>query len=28
MNSKNINQLFDIDIELIENSNSWDVKRI
>ncbi len=28
MNSKNINQLFDIDIELNENSNSWDVKRI
>ncbi len=28
MNSKNINQLFDIDIELIENSNSWDVNRV
>ena len=28
MNSKNINQLFDIDIELIENSNSWDVYRV
>jgi len=28
MNSKNINQLFDINIELIENSNSWDVCRI
>ena len=28
MNSKNINQLFDINIELIENSNSWDVYRI
>ncbi len=28
MNSKNINQLFDIDIEIIENSNSWDVKRV
>ena len=27
MNSKNINQLFDIDIKLIENSNSWDVYR-
>ena len=28
MNSKNINQLFDIDIKLIENSNSWDVNRV
>ena len=28
MNSKNINQLFDINIELIENSNSWDVNRV
>ena len=28
MNSKNINQLFDINIELIENSNSWDVCRV
>ena len=28
MNSKNINQLFDINIELIENSNSWDVYRV
>ena len=28
MNSKNINQLFDINIGLIENSNSWDVKRV
>ncbi len=28
MNSKNINQLFDIDIELIENSNSWDINRV
>ena len=28
MNSKNINQLFDINIKLIENSNSWDVCRI
>ncbi len=28
MNSKNINQLFDINIELIENSNSLDVYRI
>ena len=28
MNSKNINQLFDINIELIENSNSWDVNRL
>jgi len=27
MNSKNINKLFDIDIKLIENSNSWDVYR-
>ena len=27
MNSKNINQLFDINIKLIENSNSWDVYR-
>ncbi len=27
MNSNNINQLFDINIELIENSNSWDVYR-
>ena len=28
MNSKNINQLFDINIELIENSNSWDIHRV
>ncbi len=28
MNSKNINQLFDINIKLIENSNSWDVYRV
>ena len=28
MNSDNINQLFDVDIKLIENSNSWDVSRI
>ena len=28
MNSKNINQLFDVNIELIENSNSWDVNRL
>ena len=27
MNSKNINHLFDINIKLIENSNSWDVYR-
>ena len=27
MNSKNINKLFDINIKLIENSNSWDVYR-
>ena len=27
MNSKNINQLFDINIKLIENDNSWDVYR-
>ena len=27
MNSKNINQLFDINIKLIENGNSWDVYR-
>ena len=27
MNSKNINQLFDINIKLIENENSWDVLR-
>ena len=27
MNSKNINQLFDISIKLIENNNSWDVLR-
>ena len=27
MNSKNINKLFDIDIKLIENTNSWDVYR-
>ena len=27
MNSKNINQLFGINIKLIENSNSWDVYR-
>ena len=27
MTNKNINQLFDIDIKLIENSNSWDVNR-
>jgi len=27
MNSENINQLFDINIKLIENSNSWDVCR-
>ena len=28
MNSKNINKLFDINIKLIENSNSWDVYRV
>ena len=28
MNSKNINKLFDINIQLIENSNSWDVHRV
>ena len=28
MNSKNINQLFDINIKLIENNNSWDFYRI
>jgi len=28
MKSKNINQLFDINIKLIENSNSWDVCRV
>jgi len=28
MNSDSINQLFDVDIKLIENSNSWDVSRI
>ena len=28
MNSKNINQLFDINIELIENSNGWDLYRV
>ena len=28
MNSKNINKLFDINIKLIENSNSWDVYRL
>ncbi len=28
MNSKNINQLFDINIKLIENSNSWDIHRL
>ena len=27
MTNKNINQLFDIDIKLIENSNSWDICR-
>ena len=27
MNSENINQLFDINIKLIENGNSWDVYR-
>ena len=27
MNSENINKLFDINIKLIENSNSWDVYR-
>ena len=27
MTNKNINQLFDIDIKLIENSNSWDIYR-
>ena len=27
MTNKNINQLFDIDIKLIENSNSWDIFR-
>ncbi len=27
MNSDNINQLFDINIKLIENSNSWDIYR-
>ena len=27
MNSKNINQLFDINIKLIENTNSWDIYR-
>ena len=27
INSENINQLFDINIKLIENSNSWDVYR-
>jgi len=27
MNSKNINQLFDINIKLFENSNSWDIYR-
>ena len=27
MNSKNINKLFDINIKLLENSNSWDVYR-
>ena len=27
MNSKNINNLFDINIKLIENSNNWDVYR-
>jgi len=28
MNSKNINQLFDTNIKLIENNNSWDVYRV
>ena len=28
MNSENINQLFDINIKLIENENSWDINRI
>ena len=28
MNSNNINQLFDINIKLIENSHSWDVSRL
>ena len=28
MNSNNINELFGIDIELIENNNSWDVCRV
>ena len=28
MNSKNINQLFDIKIKLIQNSKSWDVSRL
>ncbi len=28
MNSNNINKLFDINIKLIENSNSWDVYRV
>ena len=27
MTNKNINELFDIDIKLIENSNSWDIYR-
>ena len=27
MNSKNINKLFDINIKLLENTNSWDVYR-
>ena len=27
MNSRNINQLFDVNIKLIENSNSWDICR-
>ncbi len=28
MNSKNINQLFETNIKLIKNSNSWDVNRV